>query len=56
LPLRRSPASKTYPSPARTIIRPLMEADYSIRFYLEHGVPPLAAPGTYQLTSQGYRP
>ena len=31
-------------------------ADYSIRFYLEHGVPPLAAPGTYQLTSQGYRP
>lgn len=30
--------------------------DYSIRFYLEHGVPPLGAPGTYQLTSRGYRP
>ncbi|MEW6610893.1 MAG: type II secretion system protein [Patescibacteria group bacterium] len=30
--------------------------DFSIRFYLEHGVPPLGAPGTYQLTSRGYRP
>ncbi|MFA4872590.1 MAG: type II secretion system protein [Patescibacteria group bacterium] len=57
------PLTKTNPPCVRGVVQPCAysytnasSTDYSIRFYLEHGVPPLSAPGTYQLTSRGYRP
>ncbi len=57
------PLSKNSPPCVRGVEQPCAysytnasSTDYSIRFHLEHGVPPLGAPGTYQLTSRGYRP
>ena len=57
------PLSKNSPPCVRGVEQPCAysyanasSTDYSIRFYLEHGVPPLSAPGTYQLTPHGYRP
>ena len=56
LPTAQSPCVKNVPQPCAYNYSVEEPADYSVRFYLEHGVPPLAAPGLYQLTARGFRP
>jgi hypothetical protein len=56
LPSASLPCVKSVSQPCAYNYSSSTGTDFSIRFYLEHGVSPLSAPGTYQLTSQGYRP
>jgi len=56
LPSATDPCVKNVAQPCAYSYSNSASTDYSIRFYLEHGVPPLSAPGTYQLTTRGFRP
>lgn len=56
LPTAIVPCVKSVPQPCAYSYTQNTPQDYSIRFYLEHGVPPLSAPGLYQLTARGFRP
>jgi len=56
LPGARSPCVKNVPQPCAYSYTHATSTGYSIRFHLEHGVHPLAAPGLYRLTPQGWRP
>lgn len=56
LPSAALPCVKSVSQPCAYNYNSATGTDYAIRFYLEHGIAPLGAPGIYQLTSQGYRP
>lgn len=56
LPASTLPCVKSVSQPCAYNYHSATGTDFSIRFYLEYGVPPLSAPGLYQLTPLGWRP